>query len=273
MRNGSGYKGRRLTGVRWVVLAAAVLPFAALPAAAHHVAEVAAQIYKRDMFFEPVDRAAPGFLLETVDGRKVALSDFSGKVVVLDFIYARCKEECPLQSDLLARVQQQINRTPMRSFVKFVSVATDTEDAKETAPIIRSYGALHGFDAANWVFLYRGSGPPDAGIKAAAAYGLKFEVEKDGDQMHGVHAHVIDQSGHLRARFHGLKFDPTDLILFVNALTNEPPGAASEEIDPASVSLRAGLSEVPPLWFEILLAALGAGLTGSALLLIRALRR
>jgi protein SCO1 len=230
-----------MIAVRGLLLAAALVWFAAPSATAHHAAEVAAQIRARDMFFEPVDRAAPGFELETADGRKVSLGDFRGKVVVLDFIYARCKDFCPLQSDLLARVQQQINRTPMRDLVEFVSVATDTEDAKETAQVIRGYGAKHGFDPANWTFLYRGSGSLDAGIKAAAAYGPKFEVDGD-DQMHGVVTHVIDQASRMRGRFHGLKFDLTDLILFVNALTNEPPDTAIERVEAVPAPARGGFA-------------------------------
>ena len=43
--------------------------------------------------------------------------------------------------------------------------------------------------------------------------------------MHGVVTHVIDREGHLRARFHGLKFQPVNLVLLVNALVNDvhPP--------------------------------------------------
>jgi protein SCO1/2 len=32
---------------------------------------------------------------------------------------------------------------------------------------------------------------------------------------------LIDKSGNLRARYHGLKFNPTNLIVHVNALTND----------------------------------------------------
>jgi protein SCO1/2 len=39
--------------------------------------------------------------------------------------------------------------------------------------------------------------------------------------MHGVVTHVIDKSGNLRAHFHDLKFDETNFILYVNALTND----------------------------------------------------
>lgn len=263
--------------VRRVAVAATLLLLGALPAAAHSVNELETELYKRDVFFQSMDRVAPPFALETADGRRVALSDFKGKVVVLDFVYARCKEECPLQSNLLASIQRQINLTPMRDLVEFVSVATDTEAAKPTAAIMRGYGAAHGFDPANWVFLYGGPGQPRAGIDAAAAYGLKFTITKDGDQMHGVVTHVIDQAGHLRARFHGLKFDPTDLIMFVNALTNEHPGKVDDD-DAAAPAAGTRIFDVPgggtpPIWFDVLLAALPIGFAASAVAVFRKLRK
>jgi protein SCO1/2 len=40
-------------------------------------------------------------------------------------------------------------------------------------------------------------------------------------QMHALVMHLIDREGHLRARYHGLKFGPTSAILHINALTND----------------------------------------------------
>ena len=33
--------------------------------------------------------------------------------------------------------------------------------------------------------------------------------------------HVIDREGRWRANFYGLKFEPTNLVLFINALVND----------------------------------------------------
>ncbi|WP_412549479.1 hypothetical protein [Sinorhizobium meliloti] len=85
----------------------------------------------------------------------------------------------------------------------------------------RDYAEAHGLDPANWTFLT--SAPQeseDTTRKIAEAYGLKFTGGKGGMQMHGIVTHVIDQDGRLRARFHGLNFDPVNLVAFVNALTN-----------------------------------------------------
>ena len=221
-----------------LLLGAVLLASTAVSARARSLGALEAVISKRDMYFQPEDRAAPDFTLETADGKKVSLHDFRGKIVVLDFIYARCKEDCPLQSMLLAFAQQRIDRTPFGGRVEFVSVATDTEDAAKTAAIMRGYGAKYGFDPANWIFLFRGSGAPDLGIKTAARYGLKFEVEPDGDQLHGVVSHVIDQNGQLRARFHGLKFNPSDLVSFVEVLASGIGKPAARATAPAAIVFR-----------------------------------
>ena len=39
--------------------------------------------------------------------------------------------------------------------------------------------------------------------------------------MHGMVAHLIDKGGNLRARYHGLKFNEANMIVHLNALTND----------------------------------------------------
>lgn len=46
--------------------------------------------------------------------------------------------------------------------------------------------------------------------------------------MHGVVTHVIDRGGRLAAKFHGLRFEPVNMVLYLNGLINnastaEPP--------------------------------------------------
>ncbi len=63
--------------------------------------------------------------------------------------------------------------------------------------------------------------PEDATRKLAERYGHKFTLDQGGYQLHGVVTHVIDGEGRWRANFHGLEFDPTNLVVFVNALIND----------------------------------------------------
>jgi protein SCO1/2 len=197
-----------------------VLTLALTPrAGAHSLDELEKAVSERERFVEFRNEPAPDFALQDADGRSVALRDFRGKVVVLNFIFASCTDVCPLQSELIAAIQKDINQTPMRELVQFVTVTTDPQ--RDTAEVLKPYGATHGLDPVNWVFLTSGAERPDETRSIAMRYGLRFTPTPDGQFMHGVVTHLIDKEGLLRARYHGLKFQPTNLIVHVNALVND----------------------------------------------------
>jgi len=142
---------------------------------------------------------------------------------VLNFIYTRCTEDCPTHMVLISRLQSMINAAGMAEQVQFITIATDTEDVQSTRELMRGYRTSFGLDSSNWRFLFRGEeDSADTTVKVAEAYGLKFvPVEEEAMQMHGVVTHVIDQTGQMRARFHGLSFEPVNLVSYVNALVND----------------------------------------------------
>lgn len=205
-----------------VVLGLATVP----PSSAHAPGELENEFRDREKYFQPMDQEAPVFTLQNADGRIVRLADLRGKVVVLNFIYASCPDVCPLHSERIAEIQAMINQTPMKDQVQFVSITTDP--ARDTPEVLRDYGPAHGLDLVNWTFLTRAPGEPDdATLRLAEAYGLKFKLAEGGDQMHAVVTHVIDQTGRLRARFHSLKFESTNLVVFVNDLVNDAQSAGT----------------------------------------------
>ena len=205
--------------LRPAVLAFGLTAALVSPVLSHSLEEVDRDLRDREKYFQPVDSDAPGFTLEDADGRAVRLTDLRGKVVVLNFIYTNCPDVCPLHAERIAQIQAMINQTPMKATVEFVTITTDPK--RDTGQVLREYGAAHGLDPVNWTFLTAAAGEPeDRTRKIAEAYGLKFTEGGDGMQMHGIVTHVIDQDSRLRARFHGLKFEPVNLVVFVNALTN-----------------------------------------------------
>lgn len=189
------------------------------PAAAHSIEEVDQDLRGKEKYFQAEDGEASGFSLVDAGGRTLSLSDLRGKVVVLNFVYTNCPDVCPLHAERIAEIQKMINQTPMKEMVEFVTITTDPK--RDNGPVLRDYGEAHGLDPANWVFLTSAPDrPEDTTRKIAETYGLKFTQSEDGLQMHGIVTQVIDQDGRLRARFHGLKFEPVNLVVFVNALTN-----------------------------------------------------
>ncbi|TIN13338.1 MAG: SCO family protein, partial [Mesorhizobium sp.] len=152
-------------------------------------------------------------------GNPVRLSDFADKVVVLNFVFASCTDVCPLHSDLIARVQAMVNETPMKDLVQFLTVTTDPKS--DTREVMKGYGEAHGLDPRNWTFLTTREGQAeDATRKPSEQYNVRFDPLEGGQQMHGLVTHVIDRGGRFAAKFHGLRFDPLNLVMYVNGLTN-----------------------------------------------------
>lgn len=190
------------------------------PASAHSLKDLEAALGDREKYFQSIDKDTPGFTLQDADGRAFSLADFRGKVIVLHFIYASCPDVCPLHSDRIAEVQGMVNQSPMKEQVAFVSITTDPSN--DTPEVLRNYGPAHGLDLANWGFLTTGPDQPeDATRKLAEQFGHKFIKADGGYQIHGIVTHVIDKQGRWRANFHGLRFEPVNLVVFVNALVND----------------------------------------------------
>lgn len=193
------------------------------PASARSLADIQHQLWKAEEFFQVVNSAAPKFALQDAEGRALSLDGLKGKVVVLNFIDGHCKEECPLQSDLLARIQGTIDRSPLRDRVEFVSISVNPQ--QDRPDFRRKYGLLHGFNPGNWVFLSTLPGQPeDATRKTAERYGQNFKETADGEFIHGIVTHIIDPEGVRRGAFHGLQFRPANLIAFVRALADNAAG-------------------------------------------------
>jgi protein SCO1/2 len=201
-----------------VALVVAVMT-AATPASAHSLQELQTQLGDREQYFQELDRETPDFALQDADGRTVTRASLRGKVVVLNFIYTQCPDVCPLHAEKIAEVQRMVNESPMRDRVRFITVTTDP--VRDTPQAMRDYGPIHGLDTLNWTFLTSGPEKPEKTRELAKTFGHLFTLTDDGFQIHGIVTHVIDREGRLRANFHGLKFEPTNLVIYINALTND----------------------------------------------------
>ena len=197
----------------------ALLALSASMVAAHSLDELEAQLGDREKYFQPINKEAPDFVLRDAEGRPVSLADLRGKVVVLHFIYTNCPDVCPLHAERVAEIQAMVNQTPMRELVQFVTITTDPEH--DTPEVMRTYGPAHGLDPVNWLFLTSGSDrAEDTTRNLAERFGHTFTRTEEGYQMHGVVTHLIDLDGRWQANFHGLEFEPTNLVFYINALTN-----------------------------------------------------
>lgn len=195
----------------------------ALPSLAHHPGKKLDELMgSKEKYFQVVDKPAPEFVLQSAAGKSMALTDFSGKILVLHFIYTGCPDICPLHAERVAEVQELVAQTPMKDRVQFLTITTDP--VNDTRDVMLDYGAAHGLKSDNWVFLTTAANQAeDTTRKLAQQFGHRFIKADGGYQTHSIVTHIIDRNGRWAANFHGLKFEPVNLVLYLNGLTNRRP--------------------------------------------------
>jgi protein SCO1/2 len=200
---------------------------------AHHPdADLDRVMGSKEKYFQIIDRNTPAFVLRDGAGNTVTTASLGDKIIVLHFVYTNCPDVCPLHAERIAGIQSMINQSPMKDMVEFITITTDP--ANDTADILKAYGPTHGLDSVNWSFLTTTSDQPDDMTrKLAEAFGHKFIKANGLYQVHSVVTHIIDRNSRWTANFHGLRFEPVNVVLYINGLINNSNGP--KKLPPAGI--------------------------------------
>jgi protein SCO1/2 len=164
----------------------------------------------------PTIGAAPDFALTSQDGAEVTLASLRGKVVAVTFIYISCPGVCPMLSDKLARVQDELG-PDFGTKIAFVSITVDPE--RDTPEVLKEYAEALDADLAGWSFL---TGEPAAIREVAHRYGVAVAPAPDGQVDHTLLTTLIDRRGIMRVQYLGYRFDPEEFRHDLQGLVNEP---------------------------------------------------
>jgi cytochrome oxidase Cu insertion factor (SCO1/SenC/PrrC family) len=141
------------------------------------------------------------FALTDQGGNQVSLQGFSGKVVLVSFIYTNCKTICPLITQELKKLQQDLGPLMGRE-VFFLSITIDPK--RDTPEALRRYGEGQGVDFRSWKFL---TGPEENIREVLEAYRVPVRVEKvpgaseeSYELGHENPIYLVDQWGRVRKR-------------------------------------------------------------------------
>ena len=175
----------------------------AQPVFANHPGERIDEVMtEQEPAFEVADRpSTPNLDVEKSGGDVLRLGDLHDQIIVLSFVPRNCDSPCAKQQAVLAGVQQQVNVSPMKEMVTFVTV--HGADASIEAR----------WDEANWRLVI----PSNDETTAAAAD--RFAAYSDRGQELPM-AHIIDRNGRHAGIFHGSDFSKTNLTLYINQLIN-----------------------------------------------------
>jgi protein SCO1 len=163
----------------------------------------------------PVVGTAPGFTLTNQNGERMALADLQGRVAAVTFIYATCKDTCPLLTAKMAVMQRKLG-ADFGKRVRFVSITVEPEI--DTPVVLRAYADKFGADPAGWSFL-TGTTPEIQDV--VRRYGAFAKRSKPGDVDHLFLTSLIDRKGMLRVQYLGYRFDPDEMLRDLRALLRE----------------------------------------------------
>jgi cytochrome oxidase Cu insertion factor (SCO1/SenC/PrrC family) len=146
------------------------------------------------MELTPVSPApAPGFTLTDQNGRKLPLSAFHGKVVVLEFMDPHCTDICPIVSDEFVIAHHDLGQLAG----KVVFAAVNVNQYYATVQDMARYSAEHQLNTIpDWHFF---TGPVPALHQVWSAYNIEVEAPNpNADIVHTSAVYFIGPNGQER---------------------------------------------------------------------------
>ena len=143
----------------------------------------------------PVIAHAPQFAFVDQNNRHVSRDQMRGKVWIADFIFTQCGGTCPIMTDKMRGLQQQIP-DPRVEFISF-----DVDPEHDDIAALKAYAQEHKADESRWHFL--ATRDMDSVLKVAE--GLKVSgkpLEKDNPILHADRFLLIDSAGSLRGSYY-----------------------------------------------------------------------
>lgn len=143
----------------------------------------------------PARIVMPGFALRDYEGEEVTSTSLLGRVVLLTFLDAQCKETCPV---IAAQVAQTFGRMDPELRARVTAVAISTDPDEDTTAAVRSF--LRRTHAEGELrYLTR----PAAAVKQTwGKFQILSSLESGTDSMHSAPVRIYDASGVWVATLH-----------------------------------------------------------------------
>ncbi len=150
----------------------------------------------------PVLGQLQNFQLTNQDGKTFGTKQMAGSVLLVNFIFTRCRDVCALLSKTMSQIQLGLKGT-----AKSIQLLSITADPDYDRPgVLKAYGEKYVADFSTWNFL---TGSKEE-IRNLAVNNFKTALEsepsKDASDItpafeiaHGEHFILIDQIGRIRA--------------------------------------------------------------------------
>lgn len=163
-----------------------------------------------DMVWPAGKQPAPRFRLRDERGRMLSLAAERGRVVLLTFMYSRCREICPIEGRMLAAVEHRLDRS-IRPLLLVVSV----DPGGDTPASIRRFIHRAGLAGTRWDWLVG-----DRAELSRVWRAYRIEVQRGRDIGHSTALVLIDRRGYERSGY-AIPFLPQNVAADVRTLSGK----------------------------------------------------
>lgn len=150
----------------------------------------------------PVRQAAPQFSMNDMNGKSMTFEE-NAKVKLVYFFFASCPDACPISTQILKGVQDQLKTKKIfEKDVEMFSISIDP--IRDTPEVLEKYAEMFGADDKGWHFL-RPDTPEEVRI---VSEGFGTGVLNEDDQM--IHADLIilvDKNNQIREYYHNAEVE------------------------------------------------------------------
>ena len=159
----------------------------------------------RNVHHVVVGEFAPAAAFTDQRGRPFELRALHGQMVVMAFVYTRCKDgrACPLISAKFHSLQEKLRGQP----VHLVEVTLDP--AYDRSPVLARYGTTFGADASRWTLA---TGDPNAVLDFAAQFDVTAFPDERVGLIHPERTVIIDQYGTIRELIDEGSWSPDEIV-------------------------------------------------------------
>lgn len=162
-------------------------------------------------------------LLNQDSSRVVFPENVKGKVVVLGLIFTHCPDICPLITNNMERIQQEVKKGNMND-VSFVSISFDP--LRDKPSVLKEYAEVREIDMTNWVFLTGRQSEVDSLKKQlhyVAIAGDTTYSESGEPSYFFVHTDritLMDKDGRVRREYKGSSVNVDDVMKDIKTLSD-----------------------------------------------------
>jgi len=164
-----------------------------------------------------VGKTVGDYTLTASDGRRVRLSDYRGKPLLVDFVYTGCSQVCPTTVRFLARAVQQAHGALGAD--AFNTVTIGFNPPFDNPPAMRAFGLRQGLTAPRWDLLSLDAADVPA---LTRDFGFLFEATPSGFD-HLTQLTIVDADGRVARQIYGDSFELPMLVTPLRELITGSP--------------------------------------------------